>query len=53
MNTIPSKLAAVIAALTMNCLIMSAVAYLFELQSHPHMSVVLFAHHVAARHWVI
>ena len=40
MNTLSSKLSAFAAALLMNCLIMGAVGYLFERQSHPHMSVI-------------
>ena len=53
MNTISSKLTAVIAALIVNTLIMGAVAYLFEVQSHPHMSLIAFAQQLAARPWVI
>jgi hypothetical protein len=53
MNTISSKLTAVVAALLMNCMIMGAVGYLFELQSHPHLSVIFFAQQLAAHSWVI
>jgi hypothetical protein len=35
MNTISSKLTAFAAALVMNSLIMGALGYLFEIQSHP------------------
>ncbi|MEA3139748.1 MAG: hypothetical protein QOK23_1917 [Gammaproteobacteria bacterium] len=35
MNTLSSKLTALAAALLMNGLIMGAVGYLFEIQSHP------------------
>jgi hypothetical protein len=53
MNTLSSKLTALAAALLMNSLIMGAVGYLFELQSHPHMSVISFARQVAAHQWLI
>jgi hypothetical protein len=51
MNTISSKLAAFAAALLMNSLIMGTVGYLFEIQSHPYMSVTSFARQVAAHQW--
>jgi len=41
------------AALLMNGMIMSAVGYLFALQSHPHLSAVSFARAVAAHKWFI
>ena len=47
MNTFTSKLTALAAALVMNSLIMGTVGYLFELQSHPHMSAVSFARQLA------
>jgi hypothetical protein len=53
MNTLSSKLAAFAVALTVNTLIMGAVGFLFEIQSHPHMSVVSFARAVAAHQWLI
>jgi hypothetical protein len=53
MNTIFSKLAAVVAALIANGLVMGAVGYLFELQSHSHLSVVAFAQKIAAHPWII
>ena len=53
MNAISSKLSAFAAALVMNSLIMAAVGYLFEIQSHPHMSVISFARQVAAHQWLI
>jgi hypothetical protein len=53
MNTLSSKLTTFAAALAMNGLIMSAVGYLFELQSHPHMSVISFARAVAAHQWLV
>jgi hypothetical protein len=40
MNTLSSKLTALAAALMMNMLIMGCVAYLFAMQSHPHLSVI-------------
>jgi hypothetical protein len=52
-TTISSKLTAVAAALLMNSLIMGAVGYLFEIQSHPHLSVVSFARQVATHQWFI
>jgi hypothetical protein len=53
MNTISSKLTAFAAALAMNGLIMGAVGYLFEIQSHPHMSVISFARQVVTLQWLI
>jgi hypothetical protein len=50
-TTISSKFAALAIALAMNSLIMGAVGYLFEIQSHPHMSVISFARHLAAHQW--
>lgn len=38
-TTISSKLAALAAALLINGFIMGAVGYMFETQSHPHMSL--------------
>jgi hypothetical protein len=52
MNAISSKLTALAAALLMNSLIMGAVGYLFEIQSHPHMSVISFAKAVAIHQWL-
>ena len=40
MNTLTSKLTAFAAALLMNGLVMSALGYLFVLQSHPNMSAI-------------
>jgi mannose/fructose/N-acetylgalactosamine-specific phosphotransferase system component IID len=40
MNTLPSKLGALAAALATNGLIMTGVIYLFALQAHPHMSAI-------------
>jgi hypothetical protein len=51
MNTLSSKLAAFAAALGVNSLIMGAVGFLFELQSHPH--VVSVARAVATHRWLI
>ncbi len=53
MTTLSSKLGAVIAALALNGLIMGAVGYLFEMQSHPHLSVITFARQLAAHQWII
>jgi hypothetical protein len=52
MNTISSKLTALVMAFTANALIMGAVGYLFEIQSHPHMSVISFARQVATHQWL-
>jgi hypothetical protein len=40
-------------ALLMNGLVMGAVGYLFEIQSHPHMSVISFAKAVVTHQWFI
>jgi len=53
MNTISSKITALTAALVMNGLVMGAAGYLFELQSHPHMSVISFARAVVTYQWFI
>jgi hypothetical protein len=53
MNTLSSKFTALAAALVMNGLIMGAVGFLFEIQSHPHMSVISFARAVAVHRWLI
>ena len=51
MNTLSTKLTAFAAALMVNGLVMGAVGYLFEIQSHPYMSVTSFARQVAAHQW--
>ena len=51
MNTVSAKLTAFAAALMMNGLIMGAVGFLFELQSHPNMSVASLARAVALLQW--
>jgi hypothetical protein len=51
MNTLSTKLTAFAAALMVNGLIMGAVGILFELQSHPHLSVISFARHLATHQW--
>jgi hypothetical protein len=51
MNNLSTKLTAFAAALLVNGLVMGAVGFLFELQSHPHMSVVSFAQQMAAHQW--
>jgi len=53
MTTLSSKLAALAIALTVNSLIMGAVGYLFEIQSHPHLSVISFARQVVTHQWFI
>jgi hypothetical protein len=53
MNTISSKLSALAAALVMNSLIMGAVGFLFEIQSHPDMSATSFARTIVAHRWFI
>ncbi|HEX3948248.1 MAG TPA: hypothetical protein VHW95_00190 [Steroidobacteraceae bacterium] len=50
-TTISTKLTALAMALSANCLIMAAVGFLFEIQSHPHMSVISFARHIATYQW--
>jgi hypothetical protein len=52
-TTISSKFAALAIAVAMNSLIMGAVGYLFEIQSHPHMSVISFARQLAMHQWFI
>jgi hypothetical protein len=52
-TTISSKFAALAIALVMNSLIIGAVGYLFELQSHPHLSPISFAQKVATHQWFI
>jgi hypothetical protein len=53
MNTFSAKLSAVAAALLINGLVMGALGYLFEIQSHPHMSVISFAKAVVGHQWLI
>jgi hypothetical protein len=53
MNTLSSKLTVFAAALLTNGLIMSAVGYLFALQSHPHLSALSFARAVVAHQWFV
>ena len=53
MNTISSKLTALAMALAVNSVILGAVGYLFEIQSHPHMSVISFARQIVAHQWLI
>jgi hypothetical protein len=53
MNTLSSKLTALAAALVMNSLIMGAVGFLFEIQSHPSLSVMAFARSVVTQKWLI
>jgi len=52
MNSLSSKFTAFAVAVAMNTVIMSAVGYLFELQSHPQMSVISFAKAVITHQWL-
>lgn len=52
MSNLSTKLTAFAAALFMNGLVMSAVGYLFVLQSHPQMTALAFAKAVAAHQWL-
>ena len=51
MNTISSKFTALAAALLMTSLTMGALGYLFEIQSHPELSVISFARKIVAYQW--
>jgi hypothetical protein len=51
MNAISSRLTTLVAAVLVNGLIMTAVGYLFALQSHPHLSAISFAREVVAHRW--
>ncbi len=54
MNTrISAKLAALAIALTMNSLIIGGVAYLFDAQAQPHLTVISFAKQLAVFQWLI
>jgi hypothetical protein len=54
MNTrISAKLAALAIALTMNSLIIGGVAYLFDAQTQPHLTVMSFAKQLAQFQWLI
>ena len=53
MNAITSKLTSLAGALVMSSLIMGAVGYLFEIQSHPHLSVMSFARQIAAHQGLV
>jgi hypothetical protein len=53
MNTLTTKLTAFTAALVMNSLIMGALGFLFEIQSHPNMSVISLAKAVVAHQWFV
>jgi hypothetical protein len=50
---ISSKLAALAIALMMNGFILGGVAYLFDLQTQQHMSVISFAKQLATLQWLI
>jgi hypothetical protein len=53
MTSISSKLTAFAMALSVNSLIVGAVGYLFEVQSHPHLSVISFARQLVTHQWFI
>jgi hypothetical protein len=53
MNTLSSKLTAFAIALAVNSLIMGAVGYLFEVQSHPDLSLLSFARQLVTHQWFI
>lgn len=50
MNTLSTKLTAFAAALAANSLIMGAVGFLFQIQSHPQLTVVALAGQLVAHH---
>ena len=50
---ISSKLAALAIALTMNGFIIGGVAYLFDIQTQQHLSVISLAKQLAAFQWLI
>ncbi|HEY6621220.1 MAG TPA: hypothetical protein VIY68_16860 [Steroidobacteraceae bacterium] len=52
LNTVSSKLTAFAAALAINGLGLSALGYLFELQSHPHIPAVAFARAIVTHPWL-
>jgi hypothetical protein len=52
MNPLSSKLTAFAAALAINGLVMSAVGYLFALQSETHISALAAAKSVVANQWL-
>jgi hypothetical protein len=52
MSTLSSKLAAFAAALAMNGLVLSALGYLFALQSYPHLSAIAFTKAVVTHQWL-
>jgi len=53
MTSISSKLIAFALALSVNSLIVGAVGYLFEVQCHPHLSVISFARQLVTHQWFI
>ena len=52
MSTLSTKFAAFAAALAVNGLVMTALGYLFVVQSRPHVTLVGFAKLVAAQQWL-
>jgi hypothetical protein len=53
MTTISSKLTAFTAALIVNSLLIGAMGFLFEVQSHPHQSLLSLARQLATHQWLI
>jgi hypothetical protein len=51
MSGISSRLTTLVAAISVNGTIMAAVGYLFALQSHPHLSAIVFTKEVIAHRW--
>lgn len=52
-TSISSKFAALAIALMMNGFIIGGVAYLFDMQTQPHLSVISLAKQLAAFQWLI
>jgi hypothetical protein len=52
MNTLSTKLTAFAAALFMNTVVMSALVYLFALQSNAHTTPIAFAKAVVTHQWL-
>jgi hypothetical protein len=53
MTTLSYKLTALAGALMVNSLIMGTVGFLFELQSHPHLTAISFAKAAVTHQWLI
>jgi hypothetical protein len=52
MNSISSKFTALAAALLITSVTMGTLGYLFEIQSHPELSVIAFARKIVAYQWL-